>query len=82
MTAVILGMGCNRCSLLEFLLNDISGEIEMDLTIQYNDDVETFIHYKIETTPALLINEQILTFKDDINRAKIMEFLLNNTKKG
>jgi hypothetical protein len=78
MTAVILGMGCNKCSLLEYLIIDISNEIDLNVAIEYNEDVESFIFYKIETTPALLVNNQILTFKNDIDRLKIKNFLLEN----
>jgi hypothetical protein len=78
MTAVILGMGCNKCSLLEYIIKDISNEINLNVAIEYNEDVESFIFYKIETTPALLVNNQILTFKKEIDRLEVKNFLLEN----
>lgn len=78
MTAVILGMGCTKCSLLEYIIKDISNEINLSVAIEYNEDVESFIHYKIETTPALLFNNQILTFKNEIDRMKVRDFLIEN----
>lgn len=78
MKVLILGMGCNKCSLVEFLLKEIAREAGIDLHIEYNDEIDTFIRYRVEKTPALMLEEKILSFDDDIDKEKIRQFLIEN----
>jgi hypothetical protein len=73
-----MGMGCNKCSLVEFLLKEIAAEGDIDLHIDYSDEIETFIQYKIEKTPALLLGKKTLSFDDEVDKAAIRAFLTEN----
>jgi hypothetical protein len=73
-----MGMGCNKCSLVEFLLKEIAAEAGIDLHIDYSDEIENFIQYKIEKTPALLLGKKTLSFDDEVDKAAIRAFLTEN----
>lgn len=78
MKVLIMGMGCDKCSLVEYLLKEIAAESGIELLIEYSDEIDTFIQYKIEKTPALLLGKKTLSFGDEVDKASIRKFLTEN----
>lgn len=62
MLVSILGMGCSKCSELEFLLREISKEEDIEIIIIKEESIESFIANKVESTPALLITDTVISF--------------------
>lgn len=78
MLVSILGMGCSKCCELEFLLKEISKEEDIDITIIKEESIESFIAYKIESTPALLIANEVMSFEHGIYKEKVKQFILSH----
>lgn len=56
----ILGSGCAKCNRLEQLTRDAVAELGLDATFEHVKEMDKIIAYPIMTTPALVVNEQVL----------------------
>lgn len=78
MLVKILGMGCIKCNMVGKYLDEVSKELAIDIIIQLDDSIDTFIEYKVESTPSLLINGEVRSFTDEIEKQKLKEFILKH----
>ena len=65
MKLCILGMGSYECKTLENNLKDILRELDFEGSIDMSDDIDLFLQYGINKTPALLIDE-VLVHNDQL----------------
>jgi small redox-active disulfide protein 2 len=56
----ILGSGCAKCNRLEQLTRDAVSELGIDATFEHVKDMDKIMAYPIMTTPALVVDEQVL----------------------
>jgi len=56
----ILGSGCAKCNRLEQLTRDAVAELGGDATFEHVKDMDKIMAYPIMTTPALVVDEQVL----------------------
>ena len=56
----ILGSGCAKCNRLEQLTREAVAELGLAATFEYVKDMERIMAYPIMTTPALVVDEQVL----------------------
>lgn len=56
----ILGSGCAKCNRLEQLTREAVAELGMAATFEHVKDMEKIMDYPIMTTPALVVDEQVL----------------------
>lgn len=56
----ILGSGCAKCNRLEQLTRDAVAELGVEATFEHVRDMEKIMAYPIMTTPALVVDEQVL----------------------
>lgn len=75
-------MGCIKCNMIGYFLEELSEELAIDITVQLDDSIDTFIEYKIESTPSLLINEDIKSFANNIEKSEIRKFILKHKNKN
>lgn len=67
----ILGTGCAKCQRLEQLTREVVAELGVDATFDHVRDMQAIMAYPIMTTPALVIDEEVMVFgrmpsKDEI----------------
>ena len=60
MNIKILGPGCARCHQLEKTAGEVVKELGIDATIEEVKDMMKIVQYPILTTPALVINEELV----------------------
>jgi small redox-active disulfide protein 2 len=73
LTIRILGPGCARCDMLERTIIDALSEMETKAAIEHVTDMRKIGEYDLWGTPALLINEAVLSVgivpsKDEIKK--------------
>ncbi len=67
----ILGTGCAKCQRLEQLTREVVAELDVDATFDHVRDMQAIMAYPVMTTPALVIDEEVMVFgrmpsKDEI----------------
>lgn len=58
-TIKVLGMGCKKCENLELKVKDLVSKYAIDARIEKVTDLQQIMQYKVLSTPALVINEQV-----------------------
>lgn len=56
----ILGSGCAKCNRLEQLTREAVAELGVDATFEHVTEMDRIMAYPIMTTPALVVDEQVL----------------------
>ena len=67
----ILGTGCAKCQRLEQLTREVVAELGIDAQFDHVRDMQAIMAYPVMTTPALVIDEEVMVFgrmpsKDEI----------------
>ncbi|OQY39958.1 MAG: redox-active disulfide protein 2 [Candidatus Cloacimonetes bacterium 4572_65] len=61
MNIKILGSGCAKCNTLEKIVKKAISQLEIDATVEHITDMVTIIKYGVMMTPALVINEKLIS---------------------
>jgi small redox-active disulfide protein 2 len=61
MEVKILGMGCPKCNRLEALAREVAGELGIEAKFTHVKEMDQILAYDVTTTPALVIDEQVVT---------------------
>ncbi len=61
MEVKILGMGCPKCRRLEELAREAAAEAGVEATFTKVADVDAIMAYGVMSTPALMIDEQVMS---------------------
>jgi len=56
----VLGPGCNNCKTLERLTREAVDALGLDATIEKVEDYPTIVGYGVMSTPALVIDEELV----------------------
>jgi small redox-active disulfide protein 2 len=56
----VLGPGCNNCKTLERVTREAVEALGVDATIEKVEDYPTIVGYGVMSTPALVIDEQLV----------------------
>jgi len=83
MNIKILGPGCARCHQLEKTTREVVKELGIDATIEEVKDMMKIVQYPILTTPALVINEELVCAGRVPAKAEVARLITNAlTKEG
>lgn len=75
----VLGVGCKKCKILEENTKEAIKELEISAKIEHITDFQEITKYGVISTPALVVNEKIISYgkvlsKDEI-KINLQEFL-------
>ncbi len=77
----VLGGGCAKCNELEASAVQALTELGMDTTIEHVKDYAKIASYGVMTTPALVIDEKVVSFGKVLKKDEVIEILKNLSRK-
>lgn len=62
MTTIIkvLGPGCRNCVTLDRVTREAVADLGLDATVEKVEDYQTILDYGVMTTPALVVDDQVV----------------------
>lgn len=75
MNIKVLGGGCAKCNQLENEIKNALIELGLDTSIEHVNDFEKIAAYGVMRTPALVINEQIVSSGSVLKKKDIVELI-------
>ena len=58
---LVLGSGCKNCHTVEERAKQAVAEMGLDANVELVTDMQTMMHYGIMQTPAIAINERVVS---------------------
>jgi small redox-active disulfide protein 2 len=80
MNIKILGTGCSKCKTLEKLTRDAVMEMGLQADIEKVEDIMKIMNYGVMSTPALVVDENIILSGRVPSSVEIKEILNKNKK--
>jgi len=80
MNIKILGTGCSKCKTLEKLTRDAVTEMGLHADIEKVEDIMKIMNYGVMSTPALVVDENIILSGRVPSPEEIKEILNKNKK--
>jgi small redox-active disulfide protein 2 len=71
----ILGSGCKNCAALTENTKAALEEIGMDAEVVKVEDIKDIIAYGVMSTPALVIDEKVVSYGEVLKPKEIIKFL-------
>ncbi len=71
----ILGSGCKNCVMLAENASQAAKELGLDAQVEKVTDLEAIVSYGILRTPALVVNEKVMSFGRVLSPAEIAKLL-------
>ena len=71
----ILGGGCAKCNALEAETKEALRELGMDTTIDHVRDFEKIATYGVMTTPALVVDGQVVSYGKVLKKDEVISIL-------
>jgi len=79
----VLGSGCANCNKLEQMVFDVLAELNADAAVSKVTDFKDIMSYGVMSTPALVIDEQVVFSGGVPSKAKLNEIITTElAKKG
>lgn len=79
MNIKILGKGCPKCKRLEQLTKEVLEEMNMTAEVEKVTGMDEIMAYDVLSTPALVINEDVVCSGRLPNKQEIHDWLVTST---
>ncbi|MCX5847969.1 MAG: thioredoxin family protein [Deltaproteobacteria bacterium] len=76
----VVGMGCARCGQLENDVRDLLSEMKIAASLRHITDVKEIARYKLLGSPALVINNKVVSVGDVPPKSKIRQLIIEAYK--
>nr|WP_297276337.1 thioredoxin family protein [uncultured Brachyspira sp.] len=76
----MLGTGCVNCHKLEENTIAAIEEAKLDLVIKHVEDMSEIASYGVMSTPALVLDEKVLSYGKVLSKEEIIKLLKDNIK--
>ncbi len=78
MTIKVLGPGCSNCKKLHESAKEAINELNSNIDLEYITDIEKMIAYGIMSSPALVINEKVVSQGRVLSKEDIIKLIKSN----
>lgn len=78
MNVKVLGTGCASCKNTIKLFQEVAQATGVEIQLEKVEDVQLMMQYPIMSTPAVVIDEQVVHAGSVPSRAKVQEWLQGN----
>jgi small redox-active disulfide protein 2 len=75
MNIKVLGSGCAKCKKLEALVTEVIQDTGLNATVEKVTDMGQIVSFGVMSTPALVIDDKVVTSGTIPNKEKIKELL-------
>lgn len=75
MSIKILGSGCKNCIILTENTKEVLKEMGLDIQIEKITDFAEIASYGVMSTPALVVNEKVLSYGKVLKHAEIKKLI-------
>lgn len=75
MVIKILGTGCKKCKKLEENVLETVKELGLDASVVKVDKLEDIMAYGVMSTPALVIDEKVVSYGKVLNKKDLISIL-------
>ena len=72
----VVGMGCARCNQLENDVRDLLSEMKIAAGLRHVTDIKEIARYKLLGSPALVINNKVVSVGEVPPKSKIREWII------
>ncbi len=73
----ILGTGCPKCKQTMAIVTDVVNENNIDASIEKVEDIMDIMKYNVMSTPAVIIDEQVIIKGRVPSKSELIEILKN-----
>lgn len=74
-TVKILGSGCKKCNELEANTKEALKQLSIDAEVDHVTDFSQIASYGVMSTPALVVNEKVVSYGRVLKTAEIIKIL-------
>jgi len=74
----ILGTGCAKCKALEATVKKVVAELGIEANVLDEKDVIKIMDYNVMRTPALVINEKVVSQGKNLTEKEVKNLLCND----
>ena len=74
----VLGTGCARCKSLEKITRKAIEELNLNATVEKEEDIQKIMEYAVMRTPALVVDEKVILSGQVPKLAEVKELLTKN----
>ena len=71
----ILGGGCAKCNALEAATKEALMELGVEVVVEHVTDFSIIAEYGVMSTPALVVNEEVLSYGKTLNKKQVLHLL-------
>jgi len=76
----VLGPGCSNCKKLHNFVIEAINEVDKNIDLEYVTNIEEMVSYGIMSSPALMINDKVVSQGRILNKKDIIKLIELNTK--
>lgn len=74
----VLGTGCPKCITLEKLTVETINDLNIDATVEKEQDIVKIMQYGVMQTPGIVINEKLVLNGRLPSKKELIELITNN----
>ena len=78
MNIKVLGTGCTNCKNLEKSVINALAEMNVSANVEKVEDIQKIMAYGIMRTPALVINEKVVSYGKVLSVSEVKDFVTKN----